>query len=87
MANQYVNQIDERVRDAIFGNAGSIVSFRVGAADAEWLEKEFEPVFTANDIVNLPKYQVYLKLMIDGIAGDAFSATTLPPIKLEDSCE
>lgn len=83
LANQYVNQIDERVRDAIFGNAGSIVSFRVGAVDAEFLEKEFEPIFTANDIVNLPKYQVYLKLMIDGIAGDAFSATTLPPIKLE----
>lgn len=84
LANQYVNQIDERVRDAIFGNAGSIVSFRVGATDAEFLEKEFEPVFTANDIVNLPKFNVYLKLMIDGIAGDAFSATTLPPIKLED---
>lgn len=83
LANQYVNQIDERVRDAIFGNAGSIVSFRVGATDAEFLEKEFEPVFTANDIVNLPKFQIYLKLMIDGIAGDAFSATTLPPIKLE----
>lgn len=85
LANQYVNQIDERVRDAIFGNAGSIVSFRVGAMDAEFLEKEFEPIFTANDIVNLPKYQIYLKLMIDGIAGDAFSATTLPPIKLEDT--
>jgi CxxC-x17-CxxC domain-containing protein len=56
----------------------------VGATDAEFLEKEFEPVFTANDIVNLPKFNVYLKLMIDGIAGDAFSATTLPPIKLED---
>src|SRR6185369_13130915 len=84
LANQYVTQIDEKVRDAIFGNAGSIVSFRVGAMDAEFLEKEFEPVFMMNDIVNLPKYQVYLKLMIDGIAGDAFSATTLPPIKLSD---
>jgi CxxC-x17-CxxC domain-containing protein len=85
LANQYVTQIDEKVRDAIFGNAGSIVAFRVGATDAEFLEKEFEPVFAANDIVNLPKYHVYLKLMIDGIAGDAFSATTLPPIKLEDA--
>lgn len=85
LANQYVTQIDETVRDAIFGNAGSIVSFRVGAMDAEFLEKEFEPVFMMNDIVNLPKYQIYLKLMIDGIAGDAFSATTLPPIKLEDA--
>ena len=85
LANQYVTQIDETVRDAIFGNAGSLVSFRVGAMDAEFLEKEFEPVFMMNDIVNLPKYQIYLKLMIDGIAGDAFSATTLPPIKLEDA--
>ncbi|MEK7494567.1 MAG: type IV secretion system DNA-binding domain-containing protein, partial [Patescibacteria group bacterium] len=71
LANQYVNQIEEEVRDAIFGNAGSIISFRVGATDAEFLEKEFEPVFMMNDIVNLPKYQIYLKLMIDGIAGDA----------------
>lgn len=85
LANQYITQIDEKVCDAIFGNAGSIISFRVGAADAEYLEKEFEPVFMMNDIVNLPKYQIYLKLMIDGIAGDAFSATTLPPIKLEDA--
>ncbi|MBP9698113.1 MAG: type IV secretion system DNA-binding domain-containing protein [Candidatus Moranbacteria bacterium] len=83
LANQYVTQIDEEVRDAIFGNAGSIISFRVGAMDAEFLEKEFEPVFMMNDIVNLAKFQIYLKLMIDGIAGDAFSATTLPPIKLE----
>ncbi len=85
LANQYVTQIEEEVRDAIFGNAGSIISFRVGAMDAEFLEKEYEPVFMMNDIVNLPKYQIYLKLMIDGIAGDAFSATTLPPIKLEDA--
>jgi len=85
LANQYVTQIEETVRDAIFGNAGSIVSFRVGAMDAEFLEKEFEPVFMMNDIINLPKFQIYLKLMIDGIAGDAFSATTLPPIKLEDA--
>lgn len=89
LANQYITQVDEIVRDAIFGNAGTIVSFRVGAADAEYLEKEFEPVFTMNDIVNLPKYQIYLKLMIDGIAADAFSATTLPPIQYhgEDSTE
>lgn len=85
LANQYVNQIDEKVRDAIFGNAGSIISFRVGAMDAEFLEKEFEPIFMMNDIVNLAKYQIYLKLMIDGIAGDAFSATTLPPIKLDSA--
>ncbi len=87
LANQYVAQLGEVVRDAIFGNAGTIVSFRVGAVDAEFLEKEFEPVFMTNDIVNLPKYHVYLKLMIDGIAGDAFSATTLPPIEIESTTE
>lgn len=87
LANQYILQLDEKVRDAIFGNAGSILSFRVGATDAEFLEKEFAPVFVATDIVNLEKYNIYLKLMIDGIAGDAFSATTLPPIKLPESEE
>ena len=87
LANQYVTQTQEEVRDAIFGNAGSIISFRVGAMDAEFLEKEYEPVFMMNDIVNLPKYHIYLKLMIDGIAGDAFSATVLPPIKIEGDPE
>ncbi len=83
LANQYIMQLEEKVSDAVFGNCGTIISFRVGAADAELLEKEFEPVFMMNDFVNLPKYQIYLKLMIDGIAGDAFSATTLPPIIVE----
>lgn len=83
LANQYITQLDEKVSDAVFGNCGTIISFRVGAADAELLEKEFEPVFMMNDLINLPKYQIYLKLMIDGIAGDAFSATTLPPILIE----
>jgi CxxC-x17-CxxC domain-containing protein len=87
LANQYITQIDEKVRDAIFGNAGTIISFRVGALDAEFLEKEFEPIFMQNDIVNLPKYTIYLKLMIDGIAGDAFSAITLPPVYIEDTLE
>lgn len=89
LAHQYINQLifdgNSTVRDAIFGNVGTIVSFRVGAEDAEALEKEFEPVFMMNDIVNLSKYQMYLKLMIDGIAGDAFSATALPPVNLSDT--
>ncbi|TAK96819.1 hypothetical protein EPO05_00835 [Patescibacteria group bacterium] len=87
LANQYVTQVEEEVRDAIFGNAGSIISFRVGAVDAEFLEKEFAPTFMATDIVNLAKYNIYLKLMIDGIAGDAFSATTLPPIDISETLE
>lgn len=84
VAHQYIGQLEEEVRDAIFGNVGTLIAFRVGAADAEWLEKEFEPVFMMNDLVNLAKYDVYLKLMIDGVTGDAFSATTLPPLKVTE---
>ncbi len=84
VAHQYIGQLEEEVRDAIFGNVGTIITFRVGAADAEFLEKEFEPVFMMNDLVNLAKYDIYLKLMIDGVTGDAFSATTLPPSKVTE---
>ncbi len=86
LGHQYITQMEETVRDAVFGNVGTIVSFRVGAEDAEFLEKEFSPEFTAGDFVNLPKYNIYLKLMIDGVAGAAFSARTLPPFpQLEES--
>jgi len=85
LAHQYIEQVDETVQAAMFGNVGTIVSFRVGAVDAEYLEKEFFPQFTQENLVNLPKYQVYLKLMIDGVASEAFSATTLPPIDIKPS--
>jgi len=80
MAHQYVAQLDEVVADAVFGNVGTIVTFRIGAADAEALAKEFVPVFTEEHIVNLSKFHVLLKLMIDGVASQPFSATTMPPI-------
>lgn len=80
VANQYIAQMEETVADAVFGNVGTMIVFRVGAADAEMLEKEFEPVFMMNDLVNLPKYNIYLKLMVDGVATRAFSAQTLPII-------
>lgn len=84
LAHQYIAQLEEGastvVRDAVFGNVGTMVSFRVGAADAEFLEKEFEPEFMVTDLVNLAKYHIYLKLMIDGVSSRAFSATTLAPI-------
>ena len=87
LANQYIAQLIQSVggtkstavRDAIFGNVGTIICFRVGAEDAEFLEKELAPEFMAVDIVNLAKYSIYLKLMIDGIASRAFSAGTLMP--------
>ncbi len=80
MAHQYVAQLDEVVADAVFGNVGTIVTFRIGGADAEMLVKEFTPTFTEEDIVNLTKYQIILKLMIDGVASHPFSAMTLPPL-------
>lgn len=79
LAHQYIAQMEEPVRDAVFGNIGTIISFRIGAEDAEFLEKEFFPEFTASDFVDLGKYNIYLKLMIDGIAGRPFSAQTLSP--------
>ncbi len=79
LAHQYIEQLDEKVRPAIFGNIGTIVSFRVGAEDAEFLEKEFNPEFNANDLVNLPNHNIYIKLMIDGVTSHPFSAETLSP--------
>jgi len=80
VAHQYIEQLDEKVQAAVFGNVGTIVCFRIGAADAEFLEKEFEPTFMLNDLVNLTKFDMYLKLMIDGVASEPFSATGLPPL-------
>lgn len=80
MAHQYVKQLDELVADAVFGNVGTVVTFRVGGDDAEVLEKEYTPTFLATDIVNLPKYQILLKLMINGVASQPFSALTMGPI-------
>lgn len=79
LGHQYITQMEEEIRDAVFGNVGTLAVFRVGAEDAEFLEREFTPQFTAEDLVNLPKYNIYLKLMIDGVAGHPFSAETLPP--------
>jgi hypothetical protein len=80
IAHQYVEQMEEEVRSAVFGNVGTMISFRVGAYDAELLEKEFAPIFTAEDLVNLGFAQAYMKLMIDGVSSQPFSAVTLPPI-------
>jgi CxxC-x17-CxxC domain-containing protein len=84
LAHQYIEQLSEKVKPAVFGNVGTMVVFRVGAADAEELVKEFTPTFTEEDIVNLPKYEMYLKLMIDGISSSPFSAAGLPPLRKED---
>jgi len=81
LAHQYIEQLSEKVKPAVFGNVGTMIVFRVGATDAEELVKEFTPTFTEEDLVNLPKYEMYLKLMIDGVASTPFSAAGLPPLK------
>jgi len=83
LGHQYITQMEEEVRDAVFGNVGTLILFRTGAEDAEFLEKEFMPDFTAQDLVGLTKYNIYLKLMINGMASRPFSAITLPPIPAE----
>jgi len=84
MANQYIEQLGDVVKAAVFGNIGTLIVFRVGATDAEELVKEFTPTFTEEDLVSLPKYEMYLKLMIDGIASDPFSARGLAPLPEEE---
>jgi len=81
IAHQYIEQMEEDVRNAVFGNVGTTISFRVGPFDAEILETIFAPKFLAVDICNLGFAQVYLTLMIDGIGSSPFSAVTLEPIK------
>lgn len=89
IAHQYIGQlvtdVSTRVKDAIFGNVGTMIIFRVGAADAEFLESEFAPEFSVQDMVNLPNYSIYLKLMVDGVTSRPFSAVTLPPFKVTES--
>jgi len=80
LAHQYITQLDEKVSGAVFGNVGTLISFRVGAEDAEFLAKEFVPQFDETDLVNLDKFEVYIKLMIGGITSEPFSANTLPPL-------
>ncbi|MEO6077496.1 MAG: CxxC-x17-CxxC domain-containing protein, partial [Candidatus Andersenbacteria bacterium] len=80
IAHQYITQMEEVVRDAVFGNVGTIISFRVGAFDAEYLEKEFMPYFTQTDLVNLDKYNAYIKLMIQGATSAPFSMETIAPV-------
>jgi len=79
LSHQYIEQLDEKIRAAIFGNVGTIISFRVGAEDAKYLAREFHPIFAETDLVNLPNYHIYLKLLIDGVTSRAFSAITFGP--------
>lgn len=81
MAHQFIAQLTEKIRDAVFGNVGSIISFRVGAADAEFLVKQFTPVFNENDLVNIDNFHAYAKILINGQTSKPFNIKTLLPGK------
>lgn len=83
MANQYIAQMPDEVRDAVFGNVGTILSFQIGADDAEYLSKQYSEEVMPNDMVNLSKYTSYMRLLIDGMPSKTFSLATLPPPKYE----
>lgn len=78
MANQYTTQIQENVRNAIFGNVGTIISFALGYDDAVMMSSQFKGLITPNDILSIPKFKAYIKLMVDGMVTDPFSMSTFP---------
>ncbi|MDD3284427.1 MAG: type IV secretion system DNA-binding domain-containing protein [Patescibacteria group bacterium] len=81
IAHQYITQLiekgDERIKDAVFGNVGTFVSFRIGVKDAEIVAKQFAPIFSEYDLVNVPAYNAYIKLLIDNYNPPAFSMMTI----------
>ena len=81
IAHQFIEQVEEEIRNAVFGNVGTTIVYRVGPFDAKTLETLFEPTFMAADLVNLGFAQMYLTLMIDGVGSSPFSAVGLPPFE------
>ena len=84
MAHQHLHQLDEGVRHAVIGNAGTLVAFRSGAEDAAILSKEFMGVLTSDDLIALPNYEIAVRLMVDGEPSRPFSARTIRPAELAD---
>ena len=84
IAHQFIAQLEDNIRDAVFGNVGTMISYRIGAADSEFVEKEFQPVFSANDLMNLNNHNAVIKEIIDGTPSRPFSMEVLPPLKIRD---
>ncbi len=80
VAHQYIAQLDPSIKDAVFGNVGSMAVFRVGTEDAQMLDNQFHPVFSVHDIMYIPNFNAYLRILADGIPTQPFSVATLPPI-------
>jgi hypothetical protein len=82
VAHQYLHQLEPEIRHAVFGNIGTMISFRVGAEDAPYIVEEFHERYEKVDFLQLPNYRTYMKLMIDGTPSKPFSAITLAPTAL-----
>lgn len=80
VANQFTTQLTEEIRDAVFGNVGTIVCFRVGTQDAEFLAKQFAPMFDTDDLQRIPNWNTVVRMLIHGVPTQAFSMATLPPL-------
>ncbi len=79
MAHQFIAQLTEKIRDSVFGNVGSQIVFRIGVQDAEFLEKQFAPVFNKNDLINIDNFNAYAKILVNGETTKPFNIQTLPP--------
>jgi len=77
IAHQFIAQLDDEIRDAVFGNVGSMASFRIGPDDAEFMEKQFAPVFSARDLINIDNYNCYVRMLIDGQTSAPFNMKTV----------
>ena len=85
MAHQFIAQLDPNIKDAVFGNVGSLAAFRVGSDDAQFLEQQFAPVFNAKDLMNVPNYNAFIRMLSNGVPTKPFSLATLPPIQSDIS--
>lgn len=80
IAHQYIAQLEEGIKNAVFGNVGSMAVFRVGAEDATFLEPKFKPVFSAHDITKLDNYNAYINMLVAGQPTKPFNLKTLAPV-------
>ncbi|MEY3783871.1 MAG: hypothetical protein RLZZ230_193 [Candidatus Parcubacteria bacterium] len=85
VAHQFIAQLDQGIKDAVFGNVGSIAAFRVGNEDAKFLEQQFAPVFSSHDLMNIPNYNAYMRVLANGTPTMPFSVETLPPTETDHS--
>jgi hypothetical protein len=87
VANQFIGQMDEEIKNAIFGNVGTIASFRVGVTDAGYLQHEFQPLFNENDLINIDKYNAYMRTIVNGEPVSPFSIDTTKDVTREKELE